>query len=161
MERVSRMLKQRTTPWVTAGSASLLVAILATTPAKADDFDFSFGGVKGVIRGLTENGTTSPTAVEVTHSDNSNNLLGLGTGTYTGQGSLTVENNVITGGFWRGVLDVGNGAVYILQLWGPDTAGSPPQSGPFLYYYDGLRGLWPGRGPATYSWRSLGTSPDL
>lgn len=145
------------------GSAALLAVLLAASPpACAIDFNVSFGGVQGVIRGLAESGTSSPTSVEITHSGTSG--MSDGVGTYTGSGTFDVACRKILSGLWRGGLDL-NEVTFVLQLWDPDMPGSPPDSGSYLYRHQAPAGPfiwdWDHSGPSYYpvDW-SVTPDPD-
>ncbi|MCB1954490.1 MAG: hypothetical protein KDG55_02380 [Rhodocyclaceae bacterium] len=143
------------------GAAALIAFVLAASPpAWAIDFHFSFGHVQGVIRGLAESGTSTPTSVEITQSGASG--MSDGVSAYTGAGTFTVACRKIISGLWRGGLAL-NEVTFVLQLWTPGEPGSPPDTGAYLYRYQGPSGPflwdWGQPGPSYYpvDWA---TTPD-
>lgn len=134
------------------GSAVLLaVLISASPPARAIDFNVSFGGVQAVIRGLAESGSSSPTSIEIIHSGTSG--MSDGVGTYSGSGTFEVACRKILSGLWRGGLDLDE-VTFVLQLSDPNQPGSPPESGSYLYRYQAPEGPflwdWGHSGPSYY-----------
>jgi hypothetical protein len=79
-----------------ASIAAVAATCLAPVSASAlMSFNFSFGGVTGVISGLADSGTSAATSVQVT-----SNTAGFGLGEYIGNpgtNSFTVSAGVITG----------------------------------------------------------------